>query len=161
MNHFKTLNKYLSDKGIVYNTHSHEIATTSIDSARLRNSPLEAGAKALFIKINKSYYLVVIRACDRLDTKKLKLAFLELGIKVKKFRFMTTEELFDFTGLVPGSVPPFTTPFLESTNLIIDRNLQLNSVIFFNAASLVKSISMSYDEYMKAHEQFEILDIAD
>lgn len=68
---------------------------------------------------------------------------------LKKLRFATREELFDLTGLVPGSVPPIGPPILNlplyadpSTGLATGR-------VAFNAGSLTDSIIMSTADWMR------------
>lgn len=63
-------------------------------------------------------------------------------------RFANPEELLDFTGLVPGSVPPFGHPILPF-ELFIDKSILRNDKIAFNAGSLTDSIVMRVSDYLK------------
>ena len=71
-----------------------------------------------------------------------------MGKKAKRSRFATSEELFEMTGLVPGSVPPFGRPIL-GFDLFVDPSLKENEQISFNAGSLTNSISMSLEDYIR------------
>ena len=145
---FNKIKAFLNDHDISFEEKEHEITLTSEDSARIRGDELSAGAKAILYKVQDSFYLFVLAANEKMDTKKIKQYFKEKGTKVKKTRFATEEELREMTGLVPGAVPPFGRPIFN-LDLYIDPSLLANVTISFNAGSLTNSIKMSLEDYVK------------
>ncbi|MGB5139774.1 MAG: YbaK/EbsC family protein, partial [Candidatus Zixiibacteriota bacterium] len=85
----------------------------------------------------------VLSAALKIDSDSLKQRF-----GVKALRFANAEELLDFTGLVPGSVPPFGFPILPF-DLYVDKSILNNEKIAFNAGSLTDSIVMRVSDYLK------------
>ena len=145
---FNKICEYLKEHQISFVHKEHEATLTSEDSAKERGDALSEGAKAILYKVQDKFYLFVLAADQRLDTKLIKQHFKHQGLKAKKTRFATADELKELTGLVPGSVPPFGYPILEFT-LFVDPSLMENKNISFNAGSLTNSISMTLDDYMK------------
>ncbi len=122
----------------------HHIETyTSEESAKARGEDISIGGKAILMKIEEEFVLLVISASRRIDTKKIKKFF-----KAKNTRFASVDELKDLTGLVPGSVPPFGKPMLPF-KLYVDNSVIANDKIAFNAGSLTHSIIMSVNDYKR------------
>jgi prolyl-tRNA editing enzyme YbaK/EbsC (Cys-tRNA(Pro) deacylase) len=141
---FNKLLQLLNDNHIRYELTEHAPTYTSNESALARGESLHVGAKALLIKGDESFYLFVMSAVLKLDSKKTRNV-----IRGKKIRFATKEELFDLTGLVPGSVPPYGEPVLPF-KLIIDTSITKLSYIAFNAGSLEASIKMDVRDYLNS-----------
>jgi len=120
----------------------HRPTHTSAESALARNESLEVGAKALVLKTGSGFCIVVLSASKKLESRKAKVLFAG-----KKIRFATKEELFELTGLNPGSVPPFGYPLLPF-KLIIDLSITKLPYVAFNAGSLEISIKMSVSDYL-------------
>jgi Ala-tRNA(Pro) deacylase len=132
----------LSLNSVAYREIGHTPTHTSEESARVRGESLAVGAKALLLKTDDKFRLFVVPADRQLDTKKIK-----QELKVKSTRFATSEELFDLTGLVPGSVPPFGTPVLPF-ELYGDTAIgAAEDKVAFNAGSLTLSIVMKASDW--------------
>lgn len=140
----------MSEEDVAFEEKEHEMTLTSEESARIRGDKLSEGAKAILYKVQDTFYLFVLAADERLDTKKIKQYFKDKGMKAKKTRFASSEELLELTGLVPGSVPPFGNPIL-GFELFVDPSLLANEYISFNAGSLTQSIRMTLEDYMKVN----------
>jgi prolyl-tRNA editing enzyme YbaK/EbsC (Cys-tRNA(Pro) deacylase) len=122
----------------------HAPTETSEESAEVRGEPLYVGAKALLLKTDDVFRLFVLPADEKLDSAAVKT---ELGLK--NLRFATREELFELTGLVPGSVPPFGTPVLPF-ELFADRTIGAKEdKVAFNAGSLTRSIIMTATDWKR------------
>lgn len=134
---------WLDGEGVPYRFLEHEPTQTSEQSAAARGEPLEIGAKALILKADDRFVLVVLSAARKLDSKAL-----AKHLGAKKTRFATAEELLAMTGLVPGSVPPFGPPIFELP-LHIDRSVTRNEKTAFNAGSLTCSIIMQTADYLR------------
>jgi Ala-tRNA(Pro) deacylase len=116
----------------------HEPTPTSADSARARGEPLGCGAKALVVKADNIFRLLVIPADRKLDSR---LAKRNLG--VRELRFATPEELAATVGLPPGAIPPFGEPLVRLP-LVADADIGGRfPQVAFNAASLTASIVMA------------------
>jgi Ala-tRNA(Pro) deacylase len=132
----------LSGAGVTYREVRHEATHTSEESARVRGESLAVGAKALLLKTDDMFRLFVMPANLQLDSKKVKQRF-----NAKSVRFATKEELFELTGLVPGSVPPFGSPLLPF-ELYADAAIgTAEDKVAFNAASLTDSIIMKASDW--------------
>ena len=138
------IRELLRKHGIPFREIHHEATHTSEESARARGEDLRTGAKAIVLKVVDTFRLFVLPADGKLDSAAIKQHF-----SIKKSRFATPEELFNITGLVPGSVPPFGSPILDlplyadpSTGLATGR-------VAFNAGSLTDSIIMSTADWMR------------
>ena len=131
----------ITARGCFHRHLRHEPTPTSEDSARVRGEPLEVGGKALVLKVDETFLLLVLSAARKLDSKRLRKT---LG--ARKVRFASREELHELTGLVPGSVPPFGSPLLPLP-LVVDQSVLENERIAFNAGSLEESIVMSVEDW--------------
>jgi Ala-tRNA(Pro) deacylase len=138
----KLIRSLLDERNIPYKYFEHAPTPTSEESAKVRGESIAIGGKALLLKVDDAFELFVVSAALRLDTKAL-CKFRN----AKRSRFATKEELFEFTGLVPGSVPPFGNPILPFP-LFVDHSVTANEKIAFNAGSLTASITMAVVDYL-------------
>ncbi len=144
----------LDGVGVTYRHLVHESTPTSEDSARVRGEPLEVGGKALVMKADGRFLLLVISAARRLESKRLKKA-----LKARSLRFVSREELQELTGLVPGSVPPFGRPLLE-LDLLVDASVLEQERIAFNAGSMTESIIMATSDWRSVACPLEVLEVS-
>src|SRR4051794_22437251 len=136
------IRELLSRGGVAYKEICHAAASTSEESARGRGELLAVGAKALLLKTDDVFRLFVLPADLQLDAKKVK-----QELKIRSVRFATREELFELTGLLPGSVPPFGRPVLPFE---LYGDLAIGSVedkVAFNAGSLTFSIVIKASDW--------------
>lgn len=91
---------------ISFRQSTHAPTRTSEESAAVRGATLASGAKAMLMLAGKGdeAVLCVLSAARRLDWKKLKQ-------RVRKGLRLATEEVWAWTGCVPGAVPPFGSVF--------------------------------------------------
>ena len=117
---------------------THPPTRTSEDAARERGEPLGCGAKALLVKADGAYRLLVIPADRKLDSK-----LARKNLNVRELRFATPDELAAVIGVPPGAVPPFGEP-LVPLPLFADPDVGSRyPQVAFNAASLTTSIIMA------------------
>lgn len=131
----------LDAAGVEYTLSEHEPVYTSAEAAEVRGVLLETGAKALVLKVDDAFLMVVLPADRSLDSKKVK----KLR-GAKSIRFANREELARLTGLEPGAVPPFGQLFALDT--LCDDRLAGNELINFNAGSHCHSIQMRTADYI-------------
>lgn len=140
---FESLLRFIIKSKITFKHVHHQPTYTSQESAQARGESLDIGAKAMIIKLDDEFSLFVVSASQKLDSKKIKAL-----TGCRSIRFATPEELFDLTGLVPGSVPPFGTPMLPF-NLYVDESIRRLSKVAFNAGSLTDSLIIKTDDYLR------------
>jgi len=137
---FDRLRQLLKENGATFSVRHHEPVYTSEQAAEVRGTPLASGAKALVVKAGERFVLLVVPADRKLSTRKVKEALVTKGL-----RFATAEEVVQFTGLQPGSIPPFGSLFGLPT--YCDPALGDNASINFNAGDHSISINMSFSDY--------------
>ncbi len=140
---FESIKLFLDENQIVYRTVHHEPTFTSEESAKARGEEVKIGGKAIVLKVGDVFRLFVLSAALKIDSDAIKSHF-----QTKSTRFANAEELLDFTGLVPGSVPPFGYPILPF-ELYVDKSILRNEKIAFNAGSLTDSVVMRTSDYLK------------
>jgi Ala-tRNA(Pro) deacylase len=140
---FERLSSFLQGKGIEFSVLQHAPVFTSEEAAAVRGTSLASGAKALVCKADEQFVLIVLPADHRLASK---LVRKEAG--VKSLRFATREEVEQLTGLAPGSIPPFGSLFNLPT--WCDSRLSEQPRINFNAGDHAISISMTYEDFLRA-----------
>jgi len=118
---------------------------TSEQAAAVRGVSLASGAKALVVKAETQFVLLVLPADRKLDSRKARDA-----LKVKSLRFASKEEVQSLTSLQPGAIPPFGSLFELAT--YCDPALGENPSINFNAGDHAVSIQMSYSDYVQAEK---------
>jgi len=133
----------LAHTGVPYRELEHEPTLTSEASARARGEELRMGGKALVLKIGERCDVFVLSAACKLDSAAIRAHF-----GIRKLRFVTAPELYELTGLVPGSVPPFGRPILPC-DLYVDPSIPANPRIAFNAGSLTHSMILSMEDYLR------------
>jgi Ala-tRNA(Pro) deacylase len=134
--------EFLRAENVAFRHIGHPPTLTSEDSARERGEPLGTGAKALLVKTDDAFRLLVISADQKLDSK---LARKNLG--AKSLRFATAEELEQIVGVPPGAVPPFGAPLLP-LELVADVGVGKSfDKVAFNAGSRTASVIMAATEW--------------
>lgn len=137
------LRDFLASQDVPFREVQHDATLTSEESARARGEELRVGGKALVVKLDQTFRLFVLPADRRLDSARLKKEF-----HAKRVRFASQDELWQRTGLVPGSVPPFGQPILPF-ELFADEALRENDRIAFNAGSLTTSFVLGMEDYVR------------
>ena len=151
---FEQIESILRDAGVPFKHLHHEPTPTSEDSARVRGEPLAIGGKALSMRADGRSVLLVLSAARRFNSKRFR-----KHLRVKSLRFLSAEELFERTGLVPGSVPPFGAPVLPF-ELFLDESLFENDRIAFNAGSLRDSIILGLLDYVSVVGEYTRVAVA-
>jgi len=130
---------FLRASGVPFRLYAHPPAFTSEESARVRGTAPEEGAKALVIKAGEEFYLAVISGVRRADNRALRRI---LGTRVA--RFATEEELLRLTGCRPGAVPPLGNLF--GLPMLMDESLRRCEHVSFNAGSNSWSVTMRRED---------------
>lgn len=139
---FEKLKKFLDLEKVDYKVFDHEPVKTSEDAARVRNTNLHQGAKALVFIGDGKPLMFSVSADRKIDTKKAKSV-----LHIKDLRMATPEEVEKVTGIKIGAVHPFGNVF--NIPLWIDKSLSDNEIIVFNAGLHTRSIEMKYSDYQR------------
>ena len=139
------LERWLRERGAPFRLLEHAPVFTSEEAARVRGTPIEAGAKALVLQTPEQAVHVVVPGHRRVDNARLRAL---LGTRT--LRFATPEELLLLTGCVPGAVPPFGTLF--GLPAFVDQGVTERDEIAFNAGSNSVSIIMRGDDFLRVSE---------
>lgn len=142
---YEKIIQLLKDNKIEYQALEHEPTPTCADSARVRGTSMDQGAKALICFGDKKPILIVLPCSQKLDAKKFKLDY-----GVKDLRFATPGEVQGLTGLQIGAIPPLGKLFGLTT--YVEQSLGQNERVAFNAGDRCKSIIMKYLDYIRVSD---------
>lgn len=140
MSVYEKIIQLLEENKCLYQARDYEPTPTCEDSARVRGTSMDQGAKALICFADKKPILIVLPCSIKLDAKKFKLDY-----GIKDLRFATPDEVQELTGLQIGAIPPLGNLFGMPT--YIEKNLGTNESIAFNAGDRCKSVIMKYIDY--------------
>ena len=143
---FEKIKEILDQANLEYFVKHHEPVYTSEQAAKIRGDKLKQGAKAIIMKANENFLLIVISAERKINSKKLKKI-----LKSKDLSFARSDKLRDLD-LESGNVPPFGSVLGLKT--YVDKSLLENEEISFNAGSLTDSIKMKLKDYLKIEKPF-------
>jgi prolyl-tRNA editing enzyme YbaK/EbsC (Cys-tRNA(Pro) deacylase) len=138
----QAIKKFLEENNILYEYKEHEEVRTSEEAAKARGEDIRIGAKAMILKADDKFIMLVLSSAKKIDSKKVK----EM-LGAKSLRFATPEEVNQLTGCVPGGVPPFANIF--GIELIVDRTIPQNEFMAFNAGERTKSLKLKTKGYLE------------
>ena len=139
---FNEIKQILDSKKIKYQLFVHEPTPTSKDSARVRGTSEEQGAKAIILRSEGEFILCVLPGNERIDLKKLRSI-----INKKSLSLAAREEVIKVTNCVPGEVPPFGN--ISKIKTFVAKTLLKNKEIAFNAGLMTKSIIMLTSDFLE------------
>lgn len=133
----------LDAAGCSYEVIEHGSVSTAREAAAARATDLEEGAKAILLKYDRDFAIFVLSAA-----REIRSALIRRGLKVRRTRFATRDELLVMTGLLPGSVPPFGEPVLPFP-LFADPSIERHETMVFTAGSRTTSIRLATADYLR------------
>ena len=149
-NVYESIISFLKSNAVEFTALEHEAVLTSEDAAKVRNTSLSQGAKAMVMYAEGKPMMLVLPGNRKVDIKLFK-----NNHAFKEFRMATPGEVEQVTGVKIGAVPPFGNLF--KIPLYVDSTLGKNEQIVFNAGSHTQSIIMKYDDFVKiANPQVEL-----
>jgi Ala-tRNA(Pro) deacylase len=152
MNVLESIKKFLDENRVEYKCWTHAPVHTSEEAAKIRGTPIESGAKALVLRSEGKFLMVVIAGDKKMDLKKVKQA-----INSRRLSLATPEEVLQATHCVIGSIPPFGNLF--NIPVYLDKSLLRSPIINFNAGRHDTSIAMPVNDYKKTVKPV-IVDVA-
>jgi Ala-tRNA(Pro) deacylase len=142
MSTFPKLKQFLDENNVSYEYKEHEEVRTSEEAARARGEDIKIGAKAMILKCDEKFVMLVLSAAKKIDSKKVKAL---LGCD--SLRFATPEEVTKLTDCMPGGVPPFANIF--GLELVVDKSILENEFMAFNAGERTKSLKLKTEDYLR------------
>ncbi|MBL8614887.1 MAG: YbaK/EbsC family protein [Deltaproteobacteria bacterium] len=116
----------------------HAEARSAPEAAAARGTPLQRGAKSLFMKLDRMGWAVLALPGDQ----QLDGGLLRRGLGVARYRLARPDELEAVIGLPPGAVPPFGAPIFPCA-LLVDATLAAEPWVAFALAR--RSCSLRVD----------------
>jgi prolyl-tRNA editing enzyme YbaK/EbsC (Cys-tRNA(Pro) deacylase) len=130
----------LEAKGVPHRVLRHRPVRTSEEAARVRGTPLAAGAKALVCQADDRVILIVVPADRRLDNRAFRR---QTG--VRSVRMVDADRVEGLVGAPVGAVPPFGS--LMNLPTYADRVVTERPEIAFNAGARDLSVTMAGPDY--------------
>ena len=135
--------KFLDDSAVPYDVTDHAPTFTAQQRAAAEHEPGRYVAKPVIVKVDGKYMMCVLAACSKIDLGALKN---QLGAKhVELALEKEIGEMFDDCEL--GAEPPFGN--LYDLPVIMDKALEKDDHIVFQAGTHSQAIQMSMDDYRK------------
>ena len=137
------LMEFLNKSGVNYEVTEHEAAFTAQSMAKAEHEPGRYVAKPVIVKADDKYLMCVLAACCKVDMQALKN---QLGAEsVELAEESDIGQLFPDCEL--GAEPPFGN--LYGLTTIMDKHLENDEHIMFQAGTHEKAIQMGIDDYKK------------
>lgn len=134
---------FLDKSGVKYEVTEHQPTFTAQNLAAVEHEPGKFVAKPVIIKADGKYVMCVLSASSKIDLKTLNN---QLG--TKSAELATEEEIAEiFKDCDVGAEPPFGN--LYDLETVIDKDLEKDDHIMFQAGSHEKAIRMSMADYQK------------
>ena len=138
--------EFLDKSAVRYEVTEHPPAFTAQQMAAAAHEPGQYVAKPVVVKADGEYMMCVLPACYKIDMGALKS---QLGVKsVELAKEKEIGKIFDDCEL--GAEPPFGN--LYDLRTIMDKTLENDDYITFQAGTHEKAIRISMDDYQKLVE---------
>ena len=135
--------EYLDKSGVKYEVRTHKPVFTAQRIAAEEHEPGRFVAKPVIVKADGKYLMCVLAACYNIDLRGLKQV---LG--AKKVEIASEDEMAKiFDDCEAGAEPPFGN--LYNLPTIMDKALEKDDHILFQAGSHEKAVKMSLADYKK------------
>ena len=134
---------FLDKSGVNYEVTEHQPTFTAQNLAAVEHEPGKFVAKPVIVNADGKYVMCVLSASSKIDLKTLKD---QLG--AKSVELATEEEIAEiFKDCDLGAEPPFGN--LYNLETVIDKDLEKDDHIMFQAGSHKKAIRMNMADYQK------------
>ena len=138
--------KYLEKSGVKYEVLKHKAAFTAQRMAAFEHEPGKYVAKPVIVKVDGAYMMFVLSASCKIDLRALKSA-----VGAEKVELANEEDLAGLFGDCElGAEPPFGN--LYDLPTIMDKSLEADEHIVFQAGSHERAVRMSMSDYRELAE---------
>jgi Ala-tRNA(Pro) deacylase len=138
----KKIQALLKDSGVEYTVIRHDPVYTSEDAAKIRDTNISMGAKALVLFADKKPILAVVPGDRKLDFRLFKNKF-----DVRDLRMASSDEVREITTLEVGSIPPLGS--VMGLKSYYDESFIDKDRVAFNAGSHTLSIKMKASDLLR------------
>lgn len=136
------LQAYLKQRQVEHQVVPHRKVFTAYDLGQTLRVKLEEIAKTLLVKADKQYHLVVLRASDRLDLKKLQKLLVAKKVTIAREQDMARE-----MKVKPGALTPFGGS--HKLPVVVERGLLKAQRALFGSGSFEHAIKMKVKDFLK------------
>ncbi len=141
-----TLQQYLSDNGITYDSLVHERTGTSVRSAEASHVPTDSLAKAVVLKRREGYTVAVVPASRHLELDEVG------GLLQQPVGLATEDEIASlFPDCEPGAVPPIAAAY--GIGAVVDESLEAQPEIYFEGGDHRTLVHVSGAQFHKLMEK--------
>jgi Ala-tRNA(Pro) deacylase len=135
--------EYLKKAGIKYESREHKPTFSAQQMAAVEHEPGKFVVKPVIVKVDGKYVMCVLAACYKVD-----LGVLKKQLGAKSVELTEEQELGRIFGNCElGAEPPFGN--LYDVPTIMDKALEADDHIVFQAGTHDKAIVMKMDDYRK------------
>lgn len=135
--------EFLEKSGVAYEVTEHKPAFTAQQVAAEEHEPGRYVAKPVIVRADGEYVMCVLPACFKIDLKTLK-----SQLKAKSVDLVEENEMGKlFPDCELGAEPPFGN--LYDLPTVMDKALQKDDHIMFQAGAHDKAVKISMDDYRK------------
>lgn len=135
--------QFLKEKGVDYEVLPHTVSYTAQETAASVHTPGKEVAKSVVITDGSEYVIAVVDAPHQVDLKK----FAAVS-GMKKTSLASEDRLRElFPDCEPGAMPPFGN--LYDIKVFVDKTLEEDETIIFNAGSHFEAIRLKYEDFKK------------
>ncbi len=140
----KVLN-YLDKHGISFDVVDHKTIYTAHDLAQTLRSDLDSIAKALLVKVDSQYKIIVLPAGRKIDFSKLAKA-----LKAKKVSIPKEKVMEKVLKVKVGGITPFGA--LHKLETLVDKSLLKTQKVIMNAGSFNQSVHMKVKDFINLEQ---------
>ena len=135
--------EFLDKSGVDYEVAAHQPAFTAQRMAAAEHEPGKYVAKPVIVRADGKYVMCVLSACYKIDLRVLK-----KQLEAKKVELAEEEDMGKlFSDCELGAEPPFGN--LYDLPTIMDKALEADDHITFQAGTHAKAVRMSMNDYRK------------
>ncbi len=135
--------EFLKEAGVKYEVLEHKPVFTAQRMAAVEHESGKFVAKPVIVKADDKFVMCVLAACNKIDLQSLK-----KQLSAKKAQLAAEDEIAQiFDDCEIGAEPPFGS--LYDLQTIMDKALQADDHILFQAGSHNKAVRMAMKDYIK------------
>lgn len=138
----KKFEEFLKKHNIDYKVLEHKTVYTAFDAAQTLKRKLSEISKALLMKVDKKYILIVLPASHKADLNKLKKI-----LKAKDLEIVKESEVSKALNIKSGAITPFGK--FHNLPVYVDKALLKSKLIVASSGSFTESVLMKTRDLLK------------
>jgi len=141
----KKVEDYLNKANKAFETVSHKTVYTAYDLAKTLKKDLKSIAKALLVRADNEYVIVVLPSSSRINLQKLKTA-----LKAKKVTIPGEKVMKEAFKVKPGAITAFGG--LHKVKTVVDKGLIKTKDVIVQAGSFTDSVRIKVKDFIDMEE---------